>query len=69
MTNVTVETMLGAKYVFPDVGDADLKTLPERGRRPDGALQLLNVSLGFLSIPWRIVKCVTTEAGEVLWDQ
>jgi|HubBroStandDraft_3_1064219.scaffolds.fasta_scaffold443813_2 hypothetical protein len=68
LVEVTVETLLGARYVFPDMPrstltDGFLKANASVG----GKLSLANVSGAFLSLPSRIVRSISFD-GEVRWE-
>lgn len=67
LVTVTVETHLGAKYVFPDMPKHALDAVIQgRVWASTGHLVLVNVSAAVLSIEARIVKCVEY-GGEVRW--
>jgi hypothetical protein len=68
LVEVTIETSLGARYVFPDMPrstltDGFLKANASVG----GKVSLSNVSDAFLSLPSRIVRSISFD-GEVKWE-
>lgn len=72
---VSVETLLGARYIFPDVDPKILKeTVPESGRIPENqpSLQIISAYFAILSVPLIIVRRVWVNEGEkdgkVVWD-
>lgn len=65
LVSVEVETLLGARYVFPDmqraVLDPAIKVASDQGQ-----LTFVNVSGACLTMKMRIVKTITYD-GEVRW--
>jgi hypothetical protein len=67
LVTVTVETHLGAKYVFPDMPRHALDNVIKGAVwKSSGHLVLVNVSAAVLSLEARLVKCVEYD-GEVKW--
>ena len=64
--DVTVTTLMGAVYTFPDVLDhhvaVGLLAQESAGRN----LSIVNFSDACLTIPWKIVKTVVYK-GEIMW--
>lgn len=66
---VTVETVQGSVYTFPDMNVSKLKqVLPPMGRRLENmpCLVMVNASVSSLSVPFRIIGTIKVE-DEVLW--
>ena len=67
-TDVTVETLLGSKYVFPDMPVSTMNNLISRNLFVStGRLVLVNTSAAVLSMEARIVRCISYN-GEVRWQ-
>lgn len=67
LVEVTVETSLGAKYVFPDMPRTTLDNVIQlKGWKYENPFILVNVSGACLSVPMRIVATVSYD-GEVKW--
>lgn len=67
LVEVTIETLLGSKYIFPDMPRGMLdNVITKSGWDKVGRLVLVNVSATCLSMESRIVKTVSYE-GEVKW--
>jgi hypothetical protein len=69
LVEVVVTTREGARYVFPDMAEGELrKVLPESGRLLASmpSLMMANASVAVLTIPFRIIKTIEV-GGEVLW--
>lgn len=76
LVKVVVTTKEGARYVFPDMSEDDMrKVLPESGRVLSNmpSLMMVNVSVAVLTIPFRIIKTIEVStdepgwSGEILW--
>jgi hypothetical protein len=67
LTNVTIETTLGALYVFPDMLRPALEEALRHGAWDEGQLTLVNVSNACLMMPNRIVKTLSFD-GQVRWS-
>jgi hypothetical protein len=64
---VTIKTLQGSEYVFPDVPRSMLKTIIEQhGWQTAGSVLMVNVSGAVMSLPSRIVATVSYD-GEVKW--
>ena len=68
LVEVTIETLTGAKYIFPDMPRDMVENLLLRSDtwRTVGRLILVNVSATLISMEARIVKCISW-GGEVRW--
>ena len=66
LVEVTVETLLGARYVFPDMPRDVIGSLQSSGFTCSGQLVLVNASNVTLVLPSRIVKSISYD-GEVKW--
>jgi len=66
LTSVEIETLLGARYVFPDMPRQLLEQEIMRGAWNEGQLTLVNVSNACLTLPNRIVKTLSFD-GQVRW--
>jgi hypothetical protein len=67
---VRVLTKMGSEYTFPDMVVSELKrVLPEGGRIKEDmpSLMMMNASMAVLTIPFRIIKEIEVDKGEVLW--
>ena len=70
LVTVNITTKLNARYEFPDVDLAQVKSvIPESGRIPEGqpTLALVNASIAVLSIPLNIVQTITV-GSDTLWE-
>ena len=66
LVTITIETFLGATYVFPDMSRAEIDRLLKDNIAFHGDLTLSNVGRAVLLLPIRIIKTLSVE-GEVKW--
>jgi hypothetical protein len=68
VVTVGIETLLGARYVFPDVDETFARTVIGKLGTGDvpGDLHFVNVSSACLVLPRRIIQNVTLNE-EVVW--
>lgn len=71
LVELTLKTFLDGTYVFPDFDAGEAKRLI-LGARATGALAgeqltLINASGACLVLPTRIVKSLSTDAGQLSW--
>lgn len=67
LVTVSLETSLGARYVFPDVERQVFEKFSQMEGLPDnmGQFQLVNASFAILSVPARIIEKVLIDDKEV----
>lgn len=65
LVDVSIETKLGAKYVFPDVLKKEVTTAVSFFH-PGKTLTLVNASGAYLSMPCRIIQRISVDK-EDLW--
>lgn len=67
LVEVTVETHLGARHVFPDMPRDMLKNIIEKsGWTQIGRVVLVNISGAVLTLESRTVRCISFD-GKVQW--
>jgi hypothetical protein len=67
LVEVTLETLLGARYVFPDMPRSTLEGVIKSSiLYATGKVTLANASSAVLTLPSRIVKSISFD-GEVKW--
>lgn len=70
LTDVELVTLLGARYVFPDMPRAEMDALVERAKHGEScqSLTIHNASSAVLVMPWRIVATISYDGG-VRWTR
>ena len=66
LVEVTLETLLSARYVFPDMPRSALTEGLLKAHIATGKVTLVNVSGAVLTLPSRIVRSISFD-GEVKW--
>lgn len=70
MVVLELQTLLGARYVFPDVDKGELDQVVQHASRGEhcASLTVRNISHAVLVVPWRIISEISY-GGEVQWKR